>query len=262
MSLEDDLRAALHHDDAPTGAGLDARAAIAGARRRRRPRVAIATGATALAGAGILAIALPLVLQPIGVTSTSGGAPMSDQVQMTESGSGLADDAGSIKRAPAERIALCEAPAPGPVAGASGLTAELVAPASLATGSESSAVLRLTNPTSATIVGATTGTAAGFVAMSGLVAWHDPAAAGLPSIEFSLEPGASLELPVSLAALTCSVDDDLAALETGRFPDDLAPLPTGEASAGAAVDVLVRSGDGTTLLDLVITPSVAVTVTD
>mgnify|MGYP003558081021 CR=1 FL=1 len=88
MSLEDDLRAALRQDDTtpPAGGGLDARAAIAGARRRRRPRVAIATAGMAFAGLGILAIAVPVVLSPFGATSTSesGGAPMSERYELAQ----------------------------------------------------------------------------------------------------------------------------------------------------------------------------------
>ena len=125
-------------------------------------------------------------------------------------------------------------------------------------------MLQLTNPTSAAIVGSTTPRAFGFVAVDGVVAWHAVAgldSSGLASEPFTLQPGASLELPMTLVAASCTVDDDLAALETGAFPAGLPALPPGTATVGAALDVLIEGIDGSVLLDLVVSPPATVTIT-
>ncbi len=269
--LHESIRAALH-DDAdrvPTGSRLDAGAAITGARRRRRPKVAIATGATAFAAVGILAISLPTILQPMSMTSTSGGAPMSDQIEVSESQmsddqvGGAADSA--IKRAPADRIALCEGTAPDAVDGASGLRAEVLAPPTITSGGQAEATLRLTNPTSIAIAGTLTPVTAGFLAVDGLVVWHStpgPSVGEVPfSAPFVLLPGESLDRAVTVVAISCTADDDLIAVETGEFPADLPALPAGAASVGAALDVLIESPDGTVLLDLVVAAPVAIEIT-
>ena len=283
--LHKSIRAALHDDAdrAPAGSRLDAGAAIAGARRRRRPKVAIATGATAFAAVGILAISLPTILQPMSMTSTSGGAPMSDRIEVSESqlaedqSGGAADSA--IKRAPAERIAMCESPMPfadaqTPMASMSGVVLELVSgaagsPPSIAAGTSIDLVARLSNPTSATITGATTTAAAAFLGINGMTSWHTPGNLGAVDVPFSLAPGASIDVPVTVAATTCSVDDDLAALETGVFPADIAAAPAGAATVIVALDVRVDTVDGADegadapeLLDLALTPAVPVQITD
>jgi hypothetical protein len=268
------IREALHADAgrAPDGSGLDAGAAISGARRRRRPKVAIATGATAFAAVGILAITLPSVLQPISMISTSGGAPMSDQIELSppESATEQADVGAEteLKRAPAERIALCGSVFPfavgdEPVASMSGLAVEVVLdPAGLVSGEVTVATARLTNPTPETITGATTTAAAGVVGVDGVTSWHSPGGLGAVDLPFSLAPGASIDLPLPIAASACTVDDDLVALETGAYPDDLAALAPGAAVVVAALDVSVESSDAMMLLDLVVSPPVAVQIVE
>lgn len=272
--LHDSIRAALRADAerAPGGGGLDAAAAISGARRRRRPKVAVVTGATAFAAVGILAIALPAVLQPISMTSTSGGAPMSDQVEVSQTESS-ADESGSlvVKRAPAERTALCAAPFPfpfadGQVASMSGLVLEaIVDPASIPSGATITATARVTNPTTSTITGRTTAAAAAFVVVDLTTRWHSPGGLGAVDRDFVLEPGASIDLPMSITAASCTVDDDLAAIDTGAFPDGLAPLPAGPALVVAALDLSVGpadAGDAPMLLDLVVSSPIEVLITE
>ena len=272
--LHDSIRAALRADAerAPGGGGLDAAAAISGARRRRRPKVAVVTGATAFAAVGILAIALPAVLQPISFTSTSGGAPMSDQVEVSQTESFSDESADSaIKRAPAERIALCEAPFPfaagdAEVGSMSGLVLEaIVDPASIPSGTTVTATARVTNPTTSTITGRTTTAAAAFIGVDGATRWHSPGGLGVVDRDFVLEPGASIDLPMTITAASCTVDDDLAALDSGAFPDGLAPLTVGSALVVAALDLSVGSadaGDAPMLLDLLVSSPIEVLITE
>lgn len=272
MSIEDELGAALRHEAqaSPTGAGLDARAAIAGSRARRRPRVAVATTASALAVVGVLAIATPVVIGSVGVASSSSevsslgeadGAPASgDRIPSTDGG------VAGISRAPAERIAMCESTLPTATASTSGLVLELELPGEVVAGGEATGVARLTNPTDATITGWTTSVVPTFLAVDDIVAWARPGSAGALDTRVVLDPGASVELPVSIVAARCTVDDDLVALQTGAYPP-LAALPVGDAVVVAAIDVQLdasadaAAGGASGAIDLVVSAPVSVTIT-
>jgi hypothetical protein len=210
----------------PAVGSVDARAVIRRSRARRLPKqlAAGAIGALAVVGIGVIGVQ-SLTPQPQSTVMLEQG----DSAAPTEE---FAPDA-AIKRAPAERLNLCEGTPAEVEPSRYGLRLDVAFPGNApATGSPVSGVVRLTNTGPDRVIGTTAIAPSLTVSQDGIVLWHSTGAVDAAAVVVDLEPGQSLEYTASFTPVRCEVEDD--ARET--FRPDLPPLAPGAYELSAAID--------------------------
>ena len=246
MPSESELRDLLSSAHAPHE--LDAQRIIARSRRRRLPRqlAAGAVSVLAVAGISVVVIQTSLVSQPPSTVS------MMDQ--SAEGGAAPEASADSIKRAPADRINLCEAPLADVAPSTLGLQLDVAFPSTAPVGTDTvGGAVRLTNTSGLTVSGTTTMVPAITLSRDGVVLWHSNGQVETPERAVTLSPGESIEYEASFVPVRCTVEDDGAE----QFRADLPPVPAGYYDLSAALDFLPDAAptDGSTPgLDLVTGP--------
>ncbi|MFM9877266.1 MAG: hypothetical protein ACKVOG_05365 [Rhodoglobus sp.] len=255
MPSESELRELLA--SAPADHDLDARRIIARSRRRRLPRQlgAGAVSVLAVAGIGVLVVQTLPTQPPAAVSmldqSTEGGA--------AESGAGTTAES-PIKRAPADRLNLCEGPLAEVAPSALGLQLDVAFPPTASVGTDTVVgAVRLTNTSGATITGTTGVRPAITLSRAGVVLWHSNGPVEESARVIVLTPGESVEFEAFFVPVQCAVEDD----RTEQFRSDLPALPAGDYELSAAIDFLPDAAlaDGsTTGLDLVTGPRSTVTL--
>ncbi|MCY7299631.1 MAG: hypothetical protein LH616_10515 [Ilumatobacteraceae bacterium] len=206
---------------------IDADAVIKRSRARRLPQQ-LAAGAI-----GTLAI---LGISVVGVQTLR--LPDQSAVTGTQQESALAapEDAragDSIKRAPAERLNLCEGTLADVVPSRLGLQLDVEFPGAAPAGADVIiGIVRLTNTGSERVTGSTGAAPAVAVSENGIVRWHSNGPTILSLVNVDLAPGESLVYEASIVPVRCSVDDDLAE----SFSADLPSLVPGVYELSAAVD--------------------------
>lgn len=222
---------------------IDARAVIRRSRARRLPRqlAAGSIGVLAVVGIGVLGV------QTI-------APPQQSTVMMEQDGAEdtfVAPEA--AKRAPANRLNLCEALVAEPAPSAYGLQLDVAFPESApAVGAPVAGAVRLTNTSGERVTGTTVGSPAITVSQHGIVLWHSNGAVDAVAMVVDLEPGQSVELAASFTPVRCAVEDDAAE----AFRVDLPPLAPGAYELSAAIDFAPdpSMAPATPYLDLVTGP--------
>lgn len=247
---EDDLREMFA--GSPANNSLDASRIVARSRARRLPRVLGAAAAGTLVVAGIATVAVQASLLPQGVSTSSleesaGDSAESEAVAPVEQ-----------KRAPADRINLCEAQVTDIPASSTGLQLDVEFAQTAAVGTQPIVgTVRLTNTSDQTVSGTTAASPALTLSRDGTVVWHSNGPTILSLVVVELEPGASLEYQASFTPVLCSVADDLAE----GFPADLPALEPGVYELSALIDFASATPtNGTTELDLISGPRSTVTL--
>jgi hypothetical protein len=251
MVDENDLRKLFADSDAPNR--LDANRVIAKSRVRRLPRQLGAAAITTLAVAGIGVLGLQTITQSPITSSMSGDeafeAPAAPDAMDT-----------MIKRAPADRLNLCEGTVAEPVPSFYGLQLDVAFPETApATGEPVTGVVRLTNLSADRVTGVTASTPAITLSQGGLVLWHSNGPVDSSAVMVDLGPGATLVYPASFVPVRCAVQDDLAE----SFRPDLPPVPAGVYEVSAAIDFTAGAGmpqQDTPELDLVTGPRAPITL--
>lgn len=240
MPTEDDLRNALRGADAPNH--LDASRVVARAKARRAPRQAggILLGALALTGVGVLTV------QTLPVTP-----PVAETAMVAEDGSAGGAEVSDAKRAPAEKLNLCESPVADIVPSASGLELTVEFPDRAATGGPIDGVVRMTNTSAERVRGTTAAVPAITVARDGITVWHSNGPMILSLVVVDLGPGESLEYRASFEPVLCTAAD-----EADGFPPGLPALDAGTYELSAAIDFAWEDppADAPALADLVTGP--------
>jgi hypothetical protein len=255
MPDENDLRDLFTAPQPPID--LDSRSVIEASARRRRPKQAAIGVVGALAVVGIVTLGvqgLPLVQQSALSTQDQGLAPAApnDNAGAATTSEGTTS---GIKRAPAEKINLCEGTVAGPIPSASGLRLELAFPASAPVGATTiDGVVRLVNAGTERVTGTTAAGPAITLSQAGIVLWHSPAAGDLSAVAIDLAPGQSREYPASFVPVRCSVADD----EAQSFRADLPAAPAGGYELSAAIDFAPSAPSGD--LDLVTSDQASITL--
>jgi hypothetical protein len=222
MADENDLRKLFAESEAPNT--LDAGTIVRKSRVRRLPRQvgAAALGTLAVAGIGVLGVQAFNAQTPIASTTMGGAyAPESDSMDTM------------IKRAPADRLNLCE----GIVAEAApsfyGLQLDVAFPETApATGEPVSGVVHLTNLGETPVTGTTAPSPAITLSQDGTVLWHSNGPVDMSAVTVDLAPGATMEYPASFLPVRCAVEDDAAE----SFRIDLPIVPAGRYELSAAID--------------------------
>jgi hypothetical protein len=255
MPDEDELRELFNSPQPPIE--LDARRVIAGSSRRRRPKQTVVGVIGALAVAGIVMLGvrgLPLTQQNALSTQDQGLAPAapdknSGAATTTESA------ASGTKRAPAEKLNLCEGAVSGSVPSASGLRLEVTFPNSAPVGTVAvDGIVRLVNTATERVIGTTAAQPAITLSQAGIVLWHSPPAGDLSAVAIDLAPGQSREYAASFVPVRCSVADD----EAASFRADLPAVPAGGYELSAALDFVPSGSIGN--LDLVSSEQTTITL--
>ncbi len=227
MPSEKDLRDMFADSSAPNT--LDAGKIVARSRRRRIPQQvgAGAIGVLAIVGIGVF-------VQPA-ISPTPPSMSSMDQTASDQSVGGEAETT-EIKRAPADKLNLCEAPIAEVAASPYGLQLDVAFPESAPVGTEPiQGVVRMTNFGTQTIVGTTAAAPAITVSRDGVALWHSNGAMVMSLVIVDLEPGESLEYAASFTPVLCAVEDDMAEV----FRDDLPALDPGSYDLSAAIDFVV-----------------------
>lgn len=225
MSDDQRLRDLFAQQQPPPG-GIDASAVIRRSRARRLPRQLAAgtIGALAVVGIGVLGVQT-LVPPPQQATITmeqGSGAPAEE----------FAADS-TLKRAPAEKLNLCEGTIAEVAPSRFGLQLDVAFPESApATGAPVAGVVRLTNTSGSRVVGTTGLSPAITVSQDGIVLWHSNGAVDAAAVVVDLAAGQTLEYAASFTPVRCGTEDD--ALEA--FRTDLPPLAPGAYELSAAID--------------------------
>jgi hypothetical protein len=251
VPTESELRDLLSSAHAPHD--LDAQRIIARSRRRRLPRqlAAGAVSVLAVAGISVVAIQTSLVSQPpstvsmIDQSAEGGAAPEASTDSSADS---------TIKRAPADRINLCEAPLADVAPSTLGLQLDVAFPATAPVGTDPVVgAVRLTNTGTQTVSGTTSTVPAITLSSEGVVLWHSNGQLDTTERAVTLAPGESIEYEASFVPVRCTVDDDRAE----QFRADLPAVTAGDYELSAALDFLPDTPptDGSTPgLDLVTGP--------
>jgi hypothetical protein len=238
MPDENDLRDLLRSDHAPIY--IDVRSAISRSARRRRPKQIAAGAISAFAIVGVVVIGaqgLPVVQQSALSTQDQGLAPAAAPGPNSASDTAAGGTSG-IKRAPAEKLNLCEGSVAEPVPNPSGLLLGLMFPATAPVGTAPIVgTVRLVNTGQERVTG-TTAPPAITLSQSGIVLWHSvPAGAAATAVAVDLAPGESVEFAASFVPVRCAVVDD----EAPNFRDGLPAAPVGDYSLTAALDFALSS---------------------
>ena len=239
MPTEDELRNALRGADAPNH--LDASRVVARVKARRAPRQAggILLGALALTGVGVLTVQTLPVTPPVAETA---------MVAEDSSAGGAAD----AKRAPAEKLNLCESPVADIVPSASGLELTVEFPDRAAVGAGPiEGLVRMTNTSAERVSGTTAAVPAITVARDGITVWHSNGPMILSLVIVDLGPGESVEYGASFDPVLCTAAD-----EADGFPPGLPALEPGTYELSAAIDFAWDNppADAPALADLVTGP--------
>lgn len=221
MASETDLRHRFRDPETPEGT-IDVDAVIRRARTRRRPRVLAAAGVSTLAAA---AIVVPLTI--VGVGSLSPAGP----------------DA-TIERAPASRLNLCEGAVTWVDTAASGLALAVPTIAAVAERGPVSLDVTLANTSEAEIRGTVLGEPVLTVSDDDVVVWHSNGPGASEQRPFVLQPGESTSFEARLELVRCEIEDD----EAAEFRSDLPPLPAGEYTVSAVLEVDLGDGAGPILV--------------
>jgi hypothetical protein len=238
---ESDLKRLLAGTEAPNT--LDVSRIVRRSRARRLPKQLAAGGIGALAVVGITVLGVQ-TFTPAGTPITSmEAAPTQDQA----AGSG-------IKRAPAERINLCEGPLAEVAPSVYGLRVDATFPESIPAGTAPvPGVVRLTNTSGSRVTGTTAPSPAITLSQDGIVLWHSNGPVDASAVVVDLEPGESLEYAASFVPVRCAVEDDAAE----SFRADLPAVEPGVYELSAAIDFSpTPSAD----VDLVTGPRSTVTI--
>lgn len=213
---------------------LDARRVIASSSRRRRPKQALVGVVGALTVVGIVTLGvqgLPLVHESALSTQDQGLAPAAPD---KNSGATASQGAATgVRRAPAEKLNLCDGAVAPSVPSASGLRVEVAFPANAAVGTAAiNGIVRLVNTGTERVTGTTAAGPAITLSQSGTVLWHSPVAGDLSAVVIDLAPGQSREYAASFVPVRCAVADD----EAQSFRADLPAVPAGSYELSAALD--------------------------
>lgn len=222
MASEKDLRDLFAGAEAPNT--LDAGRVIRRSRARRLPRQVAAgsLGALALVGVTVLGVQVSQFSSPV---STAGGEAFDSPA--------TAPELDMVKRAPADKINLCEGTLAEIAPSQYGLQLDVAFPETAATGTAPvEGSVRLTNTSDREVVGSTPLSPAITLSQDGAVLWHSngPTAYALRMID--LAPGASLEYEASFTPVRCGVEDDAAE----SFRADLQPVAAGDYELSALID--------------------------
>jgi len=245
MPSESDLRDRFHDGTQPRGE-IDVDAVLRRARARRRPRVVLAGAATALA---VTAVVVPLSISGFGspatdlVAGAGGGSAAEDSAPQVAGPSDQTFASGDdIKRAPADKINLCEAPLAEVAPAASGLVLSVDPLSAHAGGHAIPVTVTLTNEGPAHVSATTGGAPALTLSHDGITLWHSNGPVDMIGIVVDLDPGESLRYETTFEPVRCSVDDDL--LES--FRPDLPAVEPGRYQLSAAIDAMPAEGAGDT----------------
>jgi hypothetical protein len=229
MPDESDLARALADASAPNT--LDPKRIIARSRARRLPRQLATGAASTLAVVGIVVLGVQVAQLPqqsaiMGTTMESDGgadAPVEAFDQTLE----------EIKRAPADRVNLCEGAMADVAPSAYGLRLDAVFPATALSGTAPvEGAVTLTNTSDRQVVGSTASSPSLTLSRDGIVVWHSNGPTDLSAVIVDLAPGASIEYRASFTPVVCTVADDLAE----GFPPGLPPAPAGTYELSALID--------------------------
>ncbi len=233
MPTESELRALLSRPQLSNT--IDADAIIKRSRARRLPRqlAAGAIGTLAILGISVVGVQTLRLPDQSAITATEQeSAPAAPEDSLAADG---------IKRAPAERLNLCDGTLADVGQSRFGLQLNVEFPASATAGVNAiNGVVRLTNTGSERITGTTGATPAVTISENGTVLWHSNGPTILSLVIVDLAPGESFVYETSIVPARCSVDDDLAE----SFPPDLPPLPPGNYELSAAIDFSPTVADG------------------
>jgi hypothetical protein len=236
MPSESELRGRFHDGTQPKGQ-IDVEAVLRRARARRRPRVVLAGAATALA---VTAVVIPLSLgafSPPATDLAAGGAGDTAAQESApvapETNQAFATD-GGIKRAPADKMNLCEAPLAEVAPAASGLVLTVDPLAAHAGDHSVPVVVTLTNEGTEHVSATTGGAPALTLSQDGMTLWHSNGPVDMIGILVDLDPGESMRYDTTFEPVRCSVDDDL--LES--FRSDLPAVEPGSYQLSAAIDAM------------------------
>ena len=254
MPTESDLRRLLQ---GPTDAGqrtsLDTSRVVRRARLRRLPKQIVIGSTVTLAAAGI-AVASIQGLQLANPSSATLGSAASDgaaePVPEPEIPGAVGDDA--IRRAPAERLNLCEGTLAEVAPSVTGLVLTTTFPdGAPADGAPVVGTVTLTNTGTQRVSGATGATPAITLLQNGTVLWHSNGPTIAMVMMVDLDPGESLEYSTAFAPARCGVDDDMAE----SFRDNLPPLTAGTYDVSAAIDIMLDAPvNGSSEFDLITGP--------
>ena len=268
MSSESELRSLMHDGHEPEGRPphdeIDVARVIRRARLRRVPRQLAAGGVGLLVVAGIAL--------PVGVAFSNGGLGVADgagSLAVEESG-GEADtggqpDGGDVAYedrnatmsglAPADKLNLCTAPVAEVTPAENGLVL-LMTPVTADAGVASiDTTVTLRNDGTETVTGTTAGSPSLTLASTdGIVLWHSNGPVLMIAVPVDLEPGESMTYTASFSPVECGVEDDV---DPAGFRPDLPPLPAGEYSLSAVIDLVASDGSATQLIS---GPAVPVTL--
>ncbi len=263
MPSEQDLRDFFANAPVTPGRELNAIRVITRTRARRLPRRIAAGAVGTLAVAGILFVGVQVVL-PSMVPSTVDSAAQPKQATDSAGSDALAGGTNeSIKRAPAEKINLCEGAVAQPTPSIYGLQLEVAFPATASvTAQNIKGTVRLTNTSTRHVSGYTAESPAMTLSQNGIVQWHSNGPQTLVAVQVDLAPGESMQYPASFLAARCSVADDDAA----NFSNSLPAVMPGAYYLSAAIDFTpdasaVPQAKGTPTapgIDLVSSPAFAI----
>lgn len=173
------------------------------------------------------------------------GAPFSDGGPSIAQGDGAT---GGIAQAPANKINLCEGTLAEVAQSPIGLELTPVFPAAAASGSDviEGAVV-MTNVGGSRVVGTTGARPAITLSRDSTVLWHSNGFTTMIAVEVDLEPGESMEYPVTFEPVRCQVQDDT----QESFRIDLPPVGAGTYELSAAIDFVPDSA--TAMVDNLVT---------
>ena len=232
-----------HLDNSPQ---LDVDVVLRRARRRRLPRQLAAGGVLSLAVGGIV-VAGAYGLAPNQSTMAGG----SSDAAVTESSvpqsaadttgeSNAESDAstqstGGLKRAPADKINLCEGPVSEVAPSPTGLELTTHFDDAAAGSDVVTGTVTLTNTGDEPVMGTSGTWVAITLSQDGATLWHTNGAHTEMSRVVDLAPGESMEYDASFEPVVCSTSDD----EADSFAADLPALPAGDYQVSAAMDIVV-----------------------
>ncbi len=245
MSGLDDLGRALRDDaaaNAPRASAIDVEAVARAARARRRPRL-IGVGALALVGSlGLGGLAVGALAPPALIAAgESADAPAGDALAPdaqpeslgTTDGGGAAPEGDDLARVDA---LACGAPVDDAADGDPRLRLDATLPSSVESGigqfgttepPSASGVVRIINETDTVQLVQTRSAASAALVRDGLIVGEGTIVADV-ALSAALDPGVSLDVPVSLLTVSCQ---------------DGSPLPAGDYSVLVSVEVAVSPGE-------------------
>ena len=238
MPTESDLRRLLQ---GPTDGGqrspLDTSRVVRRARLRRLPKQIVIGSTVTLAAAGI-AVASIQGLQLANPSSATLGTSAADGAAESVPEPAIPGAAGgdTIKRAPAERLNLCEGTLAEVAPSVTGLVLTTAFPdGAPADGSPVTGTVTLTNTGTQRVSGTTGATPAITVSQNGIVLWHSNGPTIAMAMMVDLDPGESLEYGAAFTPVRCGVEDDMAE----SFRENLPPLTAGTYDVSAAIDIML-----------------------